>query len=258
MSDLHGKYVWIELMTSDPNAAEAFYSKVVGWGAKDSGQPGMKYTLLTMGPAMMGGLMEVPEDAKKMGARPMWLGYIDVDDCDQYAEKIKAAGGRVYREPSDVPGMLRFAVVADPYGATFIIMTPFGGPPEGGVPEPNSPGTVGWRELHAGDLNGAWTFYSSLFGWQKGDAMDMGAMGAYQLFKIDENQSGGMMTKSPQTPAPFWLYYFNLPKLDPAIEAIKANGGKIVNGPMEVPGGQWIVQANDPQGAMFALVAPVR
>jgi predicted enzyme related to lactoylglutathione lyase len=257
MRNLHGKFVWIELMTSDPKAAEGFYTKVVGWSAKDSGQPGMSYTLLSAGETMVGGLMAIPEEAKKMGAGPIWLGYVAVDDVDDYAAKIKAAGGRVFKEPTDVPGMLRFAVVADPYLATFMIMKGIGEPPDG-MPAPGAPGTVGWRELHAGALDGAWTFYSSLFGWTKGDAMDMGPDGKYQLFNIDGVQSGGMMTKMAKTPAPFWLYYFNVPKLDPCVEAIKANDGEIVNGPMQVPGGQWIVQAVDPQGAMFALVASER
>ena len=61
-----------------------------------------------------------------------------------------------------------------------------------------------------------------------------------------------------QTPASFWLYYVNVDALDPAVERIKSKGGQIVNGPNEVPGGQWIVQALDPQGAVFALVAPKR
>jgi predicted enzyme related to lactoylglutathione lyase len=258
MSDMHGKFVWIELMTSDPKAAEGFYSKVVGWSAKDSGQPGMSYTLLSMGETMMGGLMAIPEEAKRMGAGPIWLGYIAVDDVDAYAAKITAAGGRILKEPTDIPGMLRFAVVADPYMTAFMIMKGFGDPPEGGMPAPGTPGSVGWRELHAGALDGAWAFYSSLFGWTKGDAMDMGPDGKYQLFSIDGVQSGGMMTKMAKSPAPFWLYYFNVPKLDSCVEAITANGGQIANGPMQVPGGQWIVQAIDPQGAMFALVANER
>ena len=149
MGDLHGKFVWIELMTSDPKAAEGFYTKVVGWSAKNSGQPGMSYTLLSAGETMVGGLMAIPEEAKKMGARPIWLGYVAVDDVDAYAAKIKAAGGRVLKEPTDVPDMLRFAVVADPYLATFMIMKAIGEPLDS-MPAPGTPGTVGWRELHAG------------------------------------------------------------------------------------------------------------
>ena len=139
MGDLHGKFVWIELMTSDPKAAEGFYIKVVGWSAKNSGQPGMSYTLLSAGETMVGGLMAIPEEAKKMGARPIWLGYVAVEDVDAYAAKIKALGGRVLKEPTDVPDMLRFAVVADPYLATFMIMKAIGEPVDS-MPAPGTPG----------------------------------------------------------------------------------------------------------------------
>jgi predicted enzyme related to lactoylglutathione lyase len=254
---MNGHFVWTELMTSDVKAAEAFYGAVLGLETQDAGG-GMEYKLLKRGAAMYGGLMAVPEDAKKMGARPSWLGYIDVDDCDAYAEKIKAAGGRVYKEPTDVPGMLRFAAVGDPHGAGFMIMKPFGGPPpDGGVPAPDSQGTVGWRELHAGNGAEAFDFYAKLFGWKKDSEMDMGPMGKYLLWSVGD-QHGGMMTKTDKWPMPAWLYYFNVDGLDAAIERVKKAGGTIANGPMEVPGGQWIVQAIDPQGALFALVANAR
>lgn len=88
--------------------------------------------------------------------------------------------------------------------------------------------------------------------------MDMGEMGIYQIFAHGGAPIGGMMTKPKEVPAPYWLYYINVPAIDAAIERIKAGGGKIVLEPMEVPGGAWIVQALDPQGALFALVGPKR
>jgi len=97
MRDLHGKFVWIELMTSDPKAAEGFYTKVVGWSAKDSGQPGMSYTLLSAGETMVGGLMAIPEEAKKMGAGPIWLGYVAVDDVNDYARRSRRRAGAFSR-----------------------------------------------------------------------------------------------------------------------------------------------------------------
>ena len=119
-------------------------------------------------------------------------------------------------------------------------------------------GHIGWHELHAGDGEKSFAFYSGLFGWTKGEAMDMGAMGKYQTFTTHGNQGGGMMTKTPQEPASFWLYYINVDAIDAAAERVKAAGGKIVNGPMPVPTGRWIVQGIDPQGAMFALLAPTK
>ena len=118
-----------------------------------------------------------------------------------------------------------------------------------------APGHVGWRELHAGDGPSAFDFYSGLFGWTKEEAMDMGAMGIYQTFKTAGEQGGGMMTKMPQSPRPFWLYYFNVDAIDAASTRTKDAGGQIINGPMQVPGERWIVQGLDPQGAMFALLA---
>ena len=121
-----------------------------------------------------------------------------------------------------------------------------------------APGHVGWRELHAGDGPSAFDFYSGLFGWTKGEAMDRGAMGIYQTFKTAGEQGGGMMTKMPQSPSPFWLYYFNVDAIDAASTRAKDAGGQIINGPMQVPGERWIVQCLDPQGAMFALLAGKR
>jgi predicted enzyme related to lactoylglutathione lyase len=254
MSENKGNFVWYDLMTSDPAAAESFYGKVVGWTAADSGMPGPPYTILSVGAIQVGGLMPIPKDAA--GASPTWMGYIGVDDVDAYAARVTAAGGAIHRAPADIPNVGRFAVAADPTGAGFIL---FKG--NGPAPPPfsqNAPGRIGWHELHAGNGETAFSFYSGLFGWTKGEAMDMGPMGVYQMFEVDGITIGGMMTKTPQTVAPFWLYYFNVDAADAVAERIKQAGGKVTQEPHEVPGGLWIVQGIDPQGALFAVVAPKR
>ena len=86
----------------------------------------------------------------------------------------------------------------------------------------------------------------------------MGPMGVYRVFDTGHGEQGGIMTRMPEAPMSFWLYYFNVDGVDAAAERVKAGRGRIAHGPMEVPGGQWIVQATDPQGSMFALVAPRR
>ena len=256
-----GAFVWYELMTTDPDAAAAFYTKVVGWTAADSKMPDMKYTLLSAGPDQVGGIMAIPDEARKMGATPSWEGYIAVADVDAQAARITAAGGKMHHAPSDIPGIGRFAVMADPHGANFTI---FRGAPGDEAPPAAAMGTaghVGWHELNAGDGAVAWDFYAAQFGWEKHEAMDMGPAGTYQMFGVagSGNASmGGMMTKMPEIPHPHWLYYVNVEAIDAAVGRINAAGGKVVNGPMEVPGGSWIVNAIDPQGAMFALVAPKR
>ena len=248
------QFFWYDVMTTDTAAATKFYCDVVGWGAEDSGVPG-HYTLLTVNGHGVAGLMAIPEEAAKMGAHPAWMGYIHVDDVDAMAASIKTEGGKVLREPMDVPGVIRFAVVADPQGAGFMIAKPV--PREGQHQfPPGTTGTVGWRELYAGEWQSAFAFYEKLFGWTKAEAHDMGPMGTYQLFAAGAEPVGGMMTKPPQVPAPpYWSYYLTVDGIDTAVERVNAGGGKIINGPMEVPGGQWIVQALDPQGAFFALVS---
>ena len=257
MSSLHGHFVWYELLTTDPKAAEAFYRGVLGWRARDSGLPDRSYTLLSVGESDMGGLMMLPPDACAAGAKPNWSGYVAVDDADAYAARIKQAGGAIHHGPGDIPGVGRFAVTTDLHGAKFNIIRGFSdAPPQ--PPAPGTPGHVGWRELHAGNLDSAFAFYAGLFGWTKAEAMDMGPMGIYQLFAIDGVPSGGMMTKTKDMPAPTWLYYFNVDDIDAGATRVTDSGGRILHGPHEVPGGSWIVQCRDPQDAMFALVGPRR
>jgi predicted enzyme related to lactoylglutathione lyase len=255
MSSFHGKFVWYELMTTDTAAAERFYRSVVGWGAKDSGVPGMSYTLLTAAEIPVGGLMALPETARAQGARPGWIGYVAVEGVDASADQIKQDGGTICHAPTDIPGVGRFAVVADPQGAVFAL---FKGSSEEPGPSaaPGTPGHAGWRELLAADGEAAFAFYAKQFGWTKAEAMDMGPMGVYQIFAWGGEQTGGMMTKPEEVPAPHWRYYFNVEAIEAAASRVRAGGGQVLKDPMEVPGGMWIIHCIDPQGAFFALVGP--
>ena len=256
--DNTGKFVWYEYIGHDLAAASDFYSKVVGWNIKTADMGGgFDYRIASIGDYGVAGLMNIPDDAKAMGAPPCWTGYIWVPDVDAAVPTLKAAGGKLQKGPMDIPGVGRFAVVSDPYGAMFMLFRDAGGnpPPE---PAADTPGRVGWRQLSAGDGAGAFAFYSGLFGWKKESEFDMGAMGIYHIFNTG-HESGGMMTAPAQAPGgPHWLYFFNVEAIDAGDRRITANGGKVVNGPHQVPTGQWIVEAVDPQGAIFALLAPIR
>ncbi|MDV4178913.1 VOC family protein [Rhizobium brockwellii] len=259
MSETHGKFIWCELMTPDTSAAAKFYSSVVGWTTSEMKMEGMPtYTIFEANGIGVAGLMEFPAELEGKGIPPNWTGYVDVDDVDQSAKDFAANGGSVRRPPEDIPTIGRFAVVADPHGAVLCIMTP--APMEKPMPELafDAPGNIGWHELYAGNGEQALAFYSKLFGWTKHSDFDMGPMGVYYLFAHNGRQIGGMMTKPENMPMPFWSYYFIVPTLDAAIERVTSGGGKVVHGPMEVPGGSWIIQATDPQGAFFCLVAPKR
>ena len=243
-------------MSLDMERSGAFYKKVVGWTLAPNEMNDQPYTVLKAGDTMVGGLMPIPEDAAKMGARPAWMGYIAVDDVDASAGKVKAAGGSIYRPPSEIPNIGRFAVMGDPHGAAFII---FKGSADM-APDARSvqAGTFRMARIARRGRGDRFAFYSELFGWTKADTFDMGPMGIYQLFNIDGAMAGGMMTKMPQTPMPHWLYYINVEGAEAAAGRVTKAGGKVLNGPQQVPGGQWVVQALDPQGAMIGLLAPVK
>jgi predicted enzyme related to lactoylglutathione lyase len=253
MSAARGHFVWYELMTTDTAAANAFYGKIVGWGSQETRMGGPLYTLFMVGESPVAGMIDMPEEALKTGFPPCWMGYVGVDDVDASFAQAKGLGAAVHVEPRDIPNVGRFAVIADPQGAVIALFR-WLNEMTGERPAPGTPGHVGWHELAAVDQAAVFPFYQAMFGWQKADAVDMGEMGVYQLFKEDDPAIGGMFTKPPAVPSPFWLYYFTVGDFDAAVARITENGGKIINGPMEVPGGDWIVQAIDPVGAMFALV----
>jgi len=252
-----GRFVWYDLMTTDVPAAQAFYEHVIGWSGKDSGVPGQSYTIFSLGDTMLAGLMPIPEDARRGGVRPAWMGYIGVDDVDAWATRLQAAGGTVHRPGTDIPGVGRFAVVGDPQGAGFMLFHPLGSQ-DAPKDDADAPGRVGWRELHAADGPSAFKFYEKLFGWTSSRAVDMGELGVYTVFAYDGADRGGVMTRMPRTPMPSWLYYFNVEAIDAAVDRIKGAGGRIGTSPTQVPTGQWILTAHDPQGAEFALLAPRR
>ncbi|HTI02434.1 MAG TPA: VOC family protein [Acidisoma sp.] len=245
-----GDFVWHELCTTDPVAAAAFYGKVVGWTIRPSGLPGIDYSLACLGDRQIAGIMTLP--AAQMPPRPIWFGYIAVDDVDAKAKEIETAGGSIHKAPEDIPSIGRFAVVSDPQGAVFMLFKGAGEPPPPlGMMQT---GSVGWNELHARDAPAIWPFYEETFGWSKDTAHDMGPMGVYQLFKGSGLPCGGMMTDTQSSPHPYWLYYFVVDDIDAGLERVKSNGGTVLFGPQEVPGGAWIINAQDPQGGNFALV----
>ena len=253
MADHAGTFVWYELTTPDLAAAQAFYGAVARWSIVDSGMPGVDYRLAHAGDTRICGMMAATGCEPSAGARSGWLGYVAVDDVDASAARVTAGGGRVTFGPQDIPGIGRFCMAADPQGAPFALFRGDGAPPP--MPPMGTPGLFGWHELHARDWEPAFAFYAELFGWEKSLAVDMGAMGTYQVFARHGADLGGMM-RSPMPAAPFWLYYIMVEAIDAAAERVTAAGGVVLQGPHPVPGGAWIVQAQDPQGVPFALVGP--
>ncbi len=247
---LLGSFVWCELLTTDTPAAESFYKKVAGWTSVPFAPDGSYTVFNNASGAGVAGLMKLPDAAKPMGVPPNWLMYLGTPNVDDTAMRIVQLGGRVHKQPADIPNAGRFAVVQDPFGATFGIYTPT--TPGAGKGQPGL-GDFSWFELYTPNPEGAWKFYETLFGWEKTSAMDMGEMGLYQMFGRGGGiPNGGIMKPPPGAPAA-WMPYAMVKDAKAAAATAAANGGKIVNGPMEVPGGDWIAQGMDPQGAMFSV-----
>jgi len=247
----HGRFVWYELMTTDMKAAMTFYTKVAGWGAWDASMPGRPYILFSEGPAPVGGLMNLPEEARAGGVKPGWIGYVGVDDVDATADRVARLGGAVLAPPVDIADTSRFAIVADPQ-TTRLALFKWLKPGQDRPTDPGALGRIGWHELLAADWEAAFAFYSEIFGWQKGEA-EVDPAGTYQLFSAGGQTIGGMRNKPAVTLNPFWLYYINVGDIDAAAARVAAGGGQVVLGPFEVLDGRWIAQCMDPQGGLFAL-----
>ena len=249
MANPDGSPIWYDLMTTDAKGAQAFYADVIGWSIADSGLPGTgDYRMLTAPDGLgVGGLMTLPEGAPM---EPGWFAYFGVRDVDGTADRIRQLGGSVHMEPQDIPGVGRFAFVADPQGMSFYIMR--GDSPEDSKAFGMTPGHCGWNELVTSDDKAALAFYGELFGWENKETMSMGEMGDYCFVDHAGQRLGAVMTAGAGWPTR-WSYYFNVPSIEAAVENVKAGGGTIDQGPHEVPGGAWIIQGADPQGTAFAL-----
>jgi len=250
-STLLGRPLWYELMTSDMKAAESFYRTVVGWGTSSFDGAGQPYTMFNRsGDTSIGGVMKTPDEMK---TPPFWSMYIGVPKLEETATHIKLLGGQAHTEVIAIPDVGRMQMMADPQGAVLYIYEPASAdhPQETAA----AIGDASWRELMTTDWKAAMKFYTEVFGWERSQAMEMGPMGTYQMFKRPHGDIGGMMNKPPEMAnvPPNWQIYFRVPDVHAAAEAVKANGGQVINGPMEVPDGDWIVNALDPQGAAFGL-----
>ncbi|MFT4026056.1 MAG: VOC family protein [Novosphingobium sp.] len=261
MTDPAGSFIWYELMTIDPDAAAAFYGDVVGWkiAAPGDSQSGMDYRMIVRDDGgNAGGMFGLSQQMCDSGARPCWLGYLYAPDVDAAVAAILADGGTVKMPAMDLP-VGRIAMVADPGGVPFYVMSPI--PPEGAPQGAKSdvydrwaPQRVSWNELYAPDIEVAKAFYAKHFGFEYNDSMPISEMGSYWFIDHGGETIGAMMTKPPFVPAGCWNYYIRVADFDAAVERVKAGGGQVLHGSMEVPGGDWIINGMDPQGAAFSLV----
>jgi hypothetical protein len=255
-----GDFIWYELMTPDPEGSKAFYDAVVGWNIGEAAPEFNGYRMIGRSDGKFaGGVLPLTAEMQQHGARPTWLGYIHVQDVDRSIASIEQAGGKTLMT-HDIPNVGRIAMVTDPQGAPFYVMKPI--PPaddpngKSDVFSPDQPQRVRWNELSTSDPDAAVAFYSRQFGWKQEGDMDMGEMGKYRFIQSGPVTIGAIMRKPPQLPVSVWTYYIGVDNIDRAVAAINSGGGRILNGPMEIPGGEFALNGVDPQGAAFGLVGP--
>ena len=249
-----GKFVWYELMTDDPKRATGFYSTIFGWKLENMEGMEMPYTVVSSKKSQIGGIMGRPKGLPK-DVPPHWMPYVLVSKLETAAEQVKSLGGKIVMGPKDVQDMGRFSIMMDPQGAHLALWEQING---ASMPPDTQPGIgdVAWNELLTTDYKAALKFYSALFGWKADKAHDMGAdVGMYQTFASEGTPIGGMFNITPDMQAPpNWGIYISVPDINKTVDAVKTNGGKLIHGPMEVPGGSMIATFEDPTGAMFSAI----
>lgn len=256
-----GSLIWYELMTTDPDAARDFYGKVVGWkitGERDPQANGADYRhIVREDGGGNGGVLGLTDEMCEGGARPCWMGYHYVAGVDAEVAAIVAEGGKSLLPAFDLP-VGRIAMVADPQGIPIYVMKPI--PPEDNpdadsdVFDGSAVQHVSWNELYTPDIEASKAFYAKHFNFEFNDKMSMGELGDYWFIDHGGQTIGAMMQKPPHVPMPGWNYYIRVADINVATQAVTTNGGQVLSGPMEVPGGDWIINGMDPQGAPFSLV----
>jgi uncharacterized protein len=247
-----GRFVWFDLMTTDPSATAAFYPAVTGWGTEAWNGGGGDYTMWTASGTPLGGVTKLAPPARA----PHWLAYIATPDVDDTVMQAEDLGARIIAHATSVPGVGRYAVLMDPQGAVFAAFTAQGAAP--GHEGEAHLGEFSWHELATHDYPAAYRFYERLFGWEKAETIDLGGGNLYQMFRRNGVLLGGIFNRAAGGGSPAWLHYVLVEDVERAAATVTEQGGQIAAPPREVPGGDRIVQCVDPQGARFALHARAR
>jgi predicted enzyme related to lactoylglutathione lyase len=250
-------FCWVDLSAADHQSAKDFYTSLFGWEAEDMPVPGGgTYTMFRIRDRYVSAMSELQPEEKSQGMPPHWNAYVNVEDADQTAKAVQAAGGTVLAEPFDVLDAGRMAVFADPTGAAFSVWQPARHIGAQVVGEPNA---WTWNELMTTDPSKSAAFYTEVFGWKSED-FPMEPTGTYTIFKANDQQEAGMagmLMKPADDPGPSrWTPYFSVADCDATVNKLKELGGQVYLEPTDVPMAGRLAAVADPQGAAFAVMKP--
>lgn len=258
MTNRAGEPIWYELLTDDIDRARSFYGAVFGWtmAAPPMAPPGAEsYEMIgTCDGNHAGGVLPLTPEMTAGGARPTWLVYFGVDDVDAAVDKLVSLGGGTLMDAMDIPGVGRMAFVRDPQGNPFYLMRGASDGTSDVFSEGPAQGRCGWNELMTPELDPALAFYADLLDLRVNERMDMGPeYGPYCFLDAGQKRIGAAMKGEPAG----WRFYFYVDDIEAAKRAVETNGGQVLFGPQEVPGGQRIIIATDPSGVEFGAVGPL-
>jgi predicted enzyme related to lactoylglutathione lyase len=248
-----GTFCWVDLATTDPAGAKAFYAELFGWEAEDvpAGEGGI-YTVFRLDGDEVCALYEMDAQRRDQGIPPQWFSHVSVEDADAIAARADQLGGDSFEGAFDVGEAGRIAVIKDPSGAELGAWQQTG--VHIGARRVNDPGCMTWNELQTRDARVTAAFYAELFGWEMEPQEDDGRL-AYVVIKNAGRANGGIMPMAEQhgdTP-PYWLAYFTVTACDDAVAKARELGGEVLAGPIDLGAGR-IAVLTDPQGAPFAFV----
>lgn len=261
-----GNFVWLNLMTTDPERTTGFYAETLGWKIKEDKIGGQTTTTLSVGPETFGGVMTLTSKTPTHGTTPHWLSFIQVTNVDTQTHRATELGGTVIIPPTTLQNFGRYSILTDPQGAKFALFEPTTTTGTGtttawtttttttGTPTMGKPC---WFELTTTNHDTAFAFYREVAGFVPDQQNDFGEAGTYLTFKTPgptSNTIGGMWsnTKGNTTP-PNWMPYFAVDNLEQTLQRVRNLGGTVLNGPTQVPDGTFVAQCTDPTGTVFGL-----
>lgn len=246
-----GTFSWVDLSTTDQEAAKTFYAGLFGWEADD--RPvgdGVYYSMQQLGGRDVAAISPQPQEQRDAGVPPLWNSYITVASADEAAERAGSLGATVHAPPFDVMDAGRMAVIQDPQGAFFMAWEPR---ENIGARLVNSPGAFCWNELASPDVNGSLSFYGELFGWTSEPFEDWPE--PYHYLQNGDQQNGAVRPLGDSGLPPAWIVYFAVEDIEASLSRAESLGASRVAGPIDLGSAAKVGVAQDPQGATLALYA---
>jgi predicted enzyme related to lactoylglutathione lyase len=243
-----GTPCWVDLTTTDVEAAQRFYGAVFGWTVMRPTRPVGNYLFFEHEGETVAGFQPLMDAQREQGMPPSWSMYVHTEDALATVARATELGATVVVEPFEIPGAGRMSALGDPQGGVVLLWEPG---EFAGAQLVNAIGAWAWNDLQAKDPEGAAPFYESLFGWTTAEVP--GSDGLYRSIAHEGRNIGGIMRAQREIAQPYWTVYFGVADVDVTLERVTAEGGRTLVEPMAVPSGRFAV-ALDPQGAVFCLV----